>query len=77
MHWVQEANNLINCIRKVGRGVSAQRLLGGMLGALCCVPGGVISLHNEVSAFLTQRVIMELALIMTFPSVAAIDHRDA
>ena len=42
-----------------------------------CPRGVVISLHNEVSAFLTQRVIVELALIITFPSVAAIDHRDA
>ena len=42
-----------------------------------CHRGVVISLHREVSAFLTQRVIVELALIITFPSVAAMDHRDA
>ena len=42
-----------------------------------CPRGFVISLHKEVSAFITQRVIVELALIMTLPSVAAINHRDA
>ena len=42
-----------------------------------CPRGMVTSLHNEVSAFLTQRVMVELALIITFPSVAAIDQRDA
>ena len=42
-----------------------------------CPRGKVTSLHNVVSAFLTQRVMVELALIITFPSVAAIDIRDA
>ena len=42
-----------------------------------CPRGVVISLHKEVSAFLTHRVIVELALIITFPSVAAMAHRDA
>ena len=44
---------------------------------MLCPRGIVISLHKEVSAFLTQRVIVELALIITFPSVAAMAHLDA
>ena len=48
----------------------------GRRSVLC--PGGMVtSLHSVVSAVLTQRVMVELALIITFPSVAAIDHRDA
>ena len=50
--------------------------VGGRLSALC-PKGMATSLHSVVSAVLTQRVMVELALIMTFPSVAAIDQRDA
>ena len=50
--------------------------VGGRLSALC-PKGMVISVHRVVSAVLTQRVMVELVLIMTFPSVAAIDQRDA
>ena len=50
--------------------------VGGRRSVLC--PRGMVtSLHSVVSAVLTQRVMVELALIMTFPSVAAIDQRDA
>ena len=45
--------------------------------SVLCPRGMVTSLHSVVSAVLTQRVMVELALIITFPSVAAIDHRDA
>ena len=66
--------------------IAWERLEGGNSAEAVKVDGGrpvlcprrmVTSLHNEVNAFLTQRVIVELALIMTFPFVAAIDHRDA
>ena len=58
-------------------GESAEAVMVDGERPVLCPRGMVTSLHNEVSAFLTQRVIVELALIMTFPSVAAIDHRDA
>ena len=50
--------------------------VGGKLSALC-PKGIVISVHSVVSAILTQCVMVEFALIMIFPSVAAIDQRDA
>ena len=39
--------------------------------------GKVTSLHAVTSAILTHLVIVELALIITFPSVVAIPHRVA
>ena len=45
--------------------------------AVVCPIGIVPSAHWVHSADLTQRVMREFALIMTFPSVAAIGQRDA
>ena len=42
-----------------------------------CHTGMVISLHRVISAILTHLVIVELALIITLPSVAAMGHRVA
>ena len=58
-------------------GVSIEAVGMGDESPVLCPRGVVISLHKEVSAFLTQRVIVELALIITFPSVAAMAHLDA
>ena len=76
MQWVQKAYNFVNRLgQEGGKSAEAVKVDGGR--PVLCPRGMVTSLHNEVSAFLTQRVIMELALIIAFPSVAAIDQRDA
>ena len=77
MLWVQKTNNLVKRLGEVGGGDGAEAAaVGGRRSALC--PKGIAtSLRSVVSAVLTQRVMVELALIMTFPSVAAIDQRDA
>ena len=62
---------------KLEGGVSIEAIGMDDESPVLCPRGVVISLHKEVSAFLTQRVIVELALIITFPSVAAMAHLDA
>ena len=58
-------------------GDSAEAAAVGGKRSVLCPRGMVTSLHSVVSAVPTQRVMVELALIMTFPFVAAIDQRDA
>ena len=66
--------------------IASDRLVGGgIIGAdgrdgvnlMFCQTGVVISLHKVISAILTHLVMVELALIITLPSVAAMGHRDA
>ena len=67
--------------------IASERLVGGgfIAGAggrdgvdrMFCPTGMVTSLHRVISAILTHLVIVELALIITLPSVAAIGHRVA
>ena len=66
--------------------IASDRLVGGAsagavgrdgVGLISCPTGVVISLHKVINAILTHRVMVELALIMTLPSVAAMGHRDA
>ena len=67
--------------------IASERLVGGgfIAGAngrddvdlTFCPTGMVTSLHRVISAILTHLVIVELALIITLPSVAAIGHRVA
>ena len=67
--------------------IASQRLVGGgfIVGASAredvdltfCPTGMVTSLHRVISAILTHLVIVELALIITLPSVVAIGHRVA
>ena len=77
MHWVQKTNNLIVASDRLEGGFSIEAVGMDDESPVFCPRGVVISLHREVSAFLTHRVIVELALIITFPSVAAMAHRDA
>ena len=58
-------------------GVSAGAVGRDDVGLISCPKGVVISLHKVISAVLTHRVMVELALIITLPSVAAMGHRDA
>ena len=67
--------------------IASDRLVGGgiIAGAdgrdgvnlMFCPTGVVISLHKVISAILTHLVMVELALIITLPSVAAMGHRVA
>ena len=67
--------------------IASERLVGGGFIAsaggrddvdrMFCPTGMVISLHRVINAILTHLVIVELALIITLPSVAAIGHRVA
>ena len=67
--------------------IASERLVGGgfIVGAngredvdlTFCPTGMVTSLHRVISAILTHLVIVELALIITLPSVVAIPHRVA
>ena len=55
----------------------AEEVGGGCEVVVIC-PSGVLNSGQYVhSAVLTHRVMMALALIITFPSVAAIGHREA
>ena len=67
--------------------IASERLVGGgfIVGAngredvdlTFCHTGMVTSLRRVISAILTHLVIVELALIITLPSVVAIGHRVA
>ena len=66
--------------------IASDRLVGGIIAGadgrdgvnlMFCLTGVVISLHNVISTILTHLVMVELALIITLPSVAAMGHRVA
>ena len=67
--------------------IASERLVGGgSIACACgrddvdrmfCPTGMVTSLHRVINAILTHLVIVDLALIITLPSVAAIGHRVA
>ena len=70
-HWLIASDKFL--------GASCRVAVCGWEGvAFKLVPmGKVISLHAASKASLTHLVILELALIITFPSVLAIPHRVA
>ena len=63
--------------RLVGRGLIVVASGRDDVDLTFCPTGMVTSLHEVTSAILTHLVIVELALIITLPSVVAIPHRVA